>query len=251
MEGKVNINGIEVKYFTHGEGTDIVLLHGWGCDHTIWRSIVSHLEPGFRVTVPDLPGFGESSEPAYPWNAEDYVKNLEGFLSHLGISNPILMGHSHGGRVSLLYASRNPVHKLILVDAAGIKPRRTLKYYLKVYSFKAMKRLAPLLVGRSRAEQLIDAHRKRTASADYLAASEVMRATMSRLVNQDMRHVLPLIQAPTLLIWGEKDTATPLEDAKTMEKLIPDAGLCVLEGTGHYSFCENPYAAAKILQSFI
>ena len=70
-------------------------------------------------------------------------------------------------------------------------------------------------------------------------------------VNEDLTDLLPKIQQDTLLIWGDKDTATPLEDAKIIESLIPDAGLCVLEGTGHYSFCEKPYAAHAILNSFI
>ena len=70
-------------------------------------------------------------------------------------------------------------------------------------------------------------------------------------MNTDLRDILPNITCPTLLIWGDKDTATPIEDAKIIEGLIPDAGLCVLEGTGHYSFCEKPYQAHRILESFI
>jgi len=91
----------------------------------------------------------------------------------------------------------------------------------------------------------------KSGSADYRAASPMMRQTMVRVVNEDLTHIFPKVFAPTLLIWGENDTATPLEDARTIENLIPDAGLCVIKGTGHYSFCERPYEAHAILRSFI
>ena len=78
-----------------------------------------------------------------------------------------------------------------------------------------------------------------------------MRATMSRLVNTDLRPVMPDISCPTLLIWGSNDTATPLSDAKQMEKLIPDAGLVAFPGCGHYSFLDNPVQFAAVLNSFL
>lgn len=251
MDGKVNINGMDVRYRTTGTGADIVLLHGWGCDHTIWEGVQKHLEDRFRVTSVDLPGFGESSEPPVAWGVEQYAAHLELFIEKQGIGNPILFGHSHGGRVSILYGSRNPVAKMVLVDAAGVKPRRSLKYYVKVYSFKVMKCLAPLVLGKKRAAEMIERQRNASGSADYKAASPVMRATLSKVVNTDLRRVMPLIQAPTLLVWGERDTATPVSDAKKMEKLIPDAGLVTFAGAGHYSFLERPAQFMAVIESFL
>ncbi len=251
MTATTNINGIDVRYETTGEGADVLLLHGWGCDHTIWDGVQRHLETGFRVTSIDLPGFGGSSEPPVPWGVEEYAANLEQFLRERDITDPILFGHSHGGRVSLLYASRNPVRKMVLVDAAGVKPRRPLKYYLKVYSFKTIKNIAPLIMGKKRAEKMIENRRRCSASADYNAASPVMRATLSRVVNEDLRRVMPSIKAPTLLVWGSADTATPLRDAKIMEQLIKDSGLVVFEGAGHYSFLERPAQFAAVIDSFL
>lgn len=251
MDGKININGMSVRYRTTGQGADVVLLHGWGCDHTIWEGVQKHLEDRFRVTSVDLPGFGESDEPPVAWGVGEYAVHLEMLVEELRIVNPVIFGHSHGGRVAILYGSRNPVRKMVLVDAAGVKPRRSLKYYAKVYSFKAMKRLAPLIVGKKRAEKMIEERRQRSASADYKAASPVMRATLSRVVNEDLRRVMPHIQAPTLLVWGDRDTATPLSDAKKMEKLIPDAGIVVFPGAGHYSFLERPAQFAAVIDSFL
>ena len=231
---------------------DIVLMHGWGCDHTIWDGVRKHLEGvGFRVTALDFPGFGSSAEPPSPWDMEDYTAWFEGFLAERGITNPVLIGHSFGGRVALVFASRNPVSKVVLVDAAGVKPRRSAKYYFKVWSFKTLKRLAPILLGSKKANEIIERRRAKAASADYNAASPTMRGTLSRVVNEDLRRHMPRISAPTLLVWGEKDTATPLRDARIMERLIPDAGLVVFDGVGHYSFLERPAQFAAILDSFL
>jgi pimeloyl-ACP methyl ester carboxylesterase len=153
--------------------------------------------------------------------------------------------------VALLYASRNPVPQMVLVDAAGVKPRRSLKYWVKVYSFKAIKKLAPLLFGKARAQEIIERRRNASGSADYRAASPVMRATLSRVVNEDLRGVMSLVKASTLLVWGEKDTDTPLSDARKMERLIPDAGLVVFAGAGHFSFIEQPARFAAVINSFL
>jgi pimeloyl-ACP methyl ester carboxylesterase len=227
-------------------------MHGWGCDHTIWAGVQRHLEGlGHNVTALDFPGFGESAEPPAPWGMEDYTVWFETFLAARGIANPVLIGHSFGGRVALIFASRNPVDKVVLVDAAGVKPRRQAKYYIKVWSFKALKHLSPLVLGRTKAAAIIERRRAKAGSADYNAASPVMRGTLSRVVNEDLRRFMPHIDAPTLLVWGENDTATPLRDARIMERLIPDAGLVVFPGAGHYSFLERPAQFAAVLDSFL
>lgn len=252
MTSSIDINGMTARFLTTGSGNDVVLLHGWGCDHTIWAGIQKHLAgSGFRVTSLDFPGFGESDEPPAAWGMEEYTVWFERFLAARGITEPILAGHSFGGRVSLVFASRNAARKVILVDAAGIKPRRPPKYYIKVYSFKTLKKIAPLLLGKKKAAALIERRRAESGSADYNAASPVMRATLSRVVNEDLRYTMPLISAPTLLIWGANDTATPVRDARIMERLIPDAGLVVFEGAGHYSFLDRPAQFAAILDSFL
>lgn len=153
--------------------------------------------------------------------------------------------------MSIVFASRNDTDRVILVDAAGVKPRRTLKYYAKVYSFKTAKFLAPLLMGRRRADALIERMRGRSGSSDYASATPKMRAIMSRVVNEDLCYLMPKIKAPTLLIWGENDTATPISDAKKMERLIPDAGLVSYPGAGHYSFLERQAQTAAVIASFL
>lgn len=246
-----DVNGIKLHAEVSGSGAPLLLMHGWGCDHTTVRSIAATAVLTNRVYNIDFPGFGASPEPDEVWGVEEYTALVEAFARQEGLERPVLVGHSFGGRVAILMASRTPVSKVVLVDAAGIKPRRSLAYYYKVYSFKAAKRLANLLLGKERAEKRIEAMRARRGSSDYSQASPKMRAIMSKVVNQDLTDRLSLIKAPTLLIWGENDTATPVADARKMAKMIPDAGLVSFVGCGHYSFLDNPAQFRAVLSSFL
>ncbi|MBR3830184.1 MAG: alpha/beta hydrolase [Muribaculaceae bacterium] len=251
MEKNITINGLNFHYTVQGSGSPIVLMHGWGCNLTTLASIEKVAAENHTVYNVDFPGFGQSEEPNEVWGVELYTQLIEQFIKIENIENPILLGHSFGGRVGILYSSRNKVKKLILVDAAGVKPRRSLKYYFKVYTYKLGKKLMPLIYGKKGAQERIEQMCAKRGSSDYNNASPMMRAILSKVVNEDLKHCMPKISAPTLLIWGENDTATPLRDAQIMEKLIPDAGLVSFPGCGHYSFLDNPIQFAAVLRSFI
>lgn len=253
MEKDIIIDSHRIHYEESGpDGAPAVLLmHGWGCDHTTVRSIANALNGAMKVYNVDLPGHGQSDEPDGVWGVEEFTSLMEKFVKRLDIKDPIPVGHSFGGRISILMASRNPLTKMVLVDAAGIKPRRKPKYYLKVYSFKLAKRILPLLFGKSAGGKIIEKWRGKAGSADYRQSSPRMRAVMSRCVNEDLKNFMPRIKASTLLIWGEDDTATPLSDAKTMERLIPDAGLVSWKDCGHYSFLDNPGGFRAVIRNFL
>lgn len=247
MEKSYIYDRITLRYDDEGEGEPLLLLHGWGCESSVWNGIRPILAKHFRVISVDLAGFGRSDEPQSVWGIEDYTRSIEALTKEIGAQRPILVGHSFGGRISILFASRNAASRVILADSAGIKPRRPLSYYYKVYSYKAMRRLLPLLVGGNRARQLIEQRRAKSGSADYNNASPMMRAILSKCVNEDLCSVMPKIEAPTLLFWGDRDTATPIADARRMEQLIPDAGLVVAQGCGHFAMTENfPLFAASV-----
>lgn len=200
--------GVTLQYNIEGDGYPVILMHGWGCNHTTVQSIERLLSPHFKVYNLDFPGFGGSSTPPSIWGVEEYTQMLEAFIKDENIEAPILIGHSFGGRVSILYASRNKTHKVILVDAAGIKPKRPLKYYLKVYSFKLWKKVLPLVIGKKQAEKTIENYRRKSGSADYNALTGIMRNIIVKVVNEDLKAVLPKIQCPVLLLWG-KTTPPP------------------------------------------
>lgn len=237
----------KVFYTVEGEGRPVLLLHGWGCTHSIFDSVVPAFEGKYRVYTFDLPGFGESDEPDSVWGVEDYTGMVEAFCKHEGLESPALLGHSFGGRISILFSSRNKVSRVVLVDAAGIKPRRTLRYHIKVCWYKTWKFVVLKVL---RSEKLFRRLGSRAGSSDYRNASDRMKAILSRTVNEDLRSRLPLIKAPTLLFWGTRDTATPIGDARLMEKSIPDAGLVEVPGAGHFSFLEAPGTFAAVIKSF-
>lgn len=254
----IDANGVRVHYTDTGNpsGRPVVVMHGWGCDVATMASVADTVADTRRVISIDLPGHGKSDEPTLlpdgqPWGVYEYADCMEAMLKSLGVEAPVIVGHSYGGRIAIVMGSRGSYEKIVLVDAAGIKPKRPLSYYRKVYTFKAMKRLLPLLVGRQRADRWVEKRRAKAGSADYRQATPMMRMVMSKSVNQDLRHHLPDIKNPTLLIWGEADTATPLSDGRLMEKLIPDAGLVTFKGAGHYSFLDNPGQFRAVMRSFL
>ena len=251
MDYRYKYNGIELSYSIEGEGDAVVLLHGWGCDKNIWKSSIEALRSNFRVVAVDFAGFGASEEPKAIWGVEEYTCSVEALLKELNIQSPTLVGHSFGGRVSILYASRNEVKSVVLTDAAGVKPRRSFSYYRKVYTYKLLKRALPLLIGEKKAQMLLDQRRAKSGSSDYNRATPMMRAILSKCVNEDLCYVMPRISAPVMLFWGDKDTATPISDAHTMARLIPDAGLVVAEGAGHFAFLERPELWRASLMNFL
>lgn len=250
---QITVNQLNINYIDEGFGTPVLLLHGWGSSSDVYRGIINTLKGRCRLIAPDFPGCGKSDIMDKPWKLEDYSDFVLEFLKALGIENPIMMGHSHGGRVTLYMTAMGLVEpsKIVLLDAAGLIPKKSFKQKFRAKSFKAIKRVLTLPVIKNFSGALLDKARRHYGSADYNSAPEVLRNTLVSLVNTDLREMLPNIKCPSLLIWGENDTATPLSDAKIIEKLIPDAGLCVIKGTGHFSFCERPYEANAIINSFI
>jgi pimeloyl-ACP methyl ester carboxylesterase len=228
----------------------ILVLHGWGAHLEAVGAILGALE-GSDLVALDLPGFGESDPPPKAWNAGDYARFVTEFLDELGIESAHLVGHSHGGRVAIVLATdeRERVERLLLVDAAGIRPKRTWRYRRRVAVAKLGRVVAA--VGGPPGKRLQERMRARVASRDYLEASETMRGTFRAVIAEDLTDRLPRISAPTLLVWGDRDEDTPLWMAHRMEELIPDAGLVVLEGAGHYSYADSPGRFAAVARRFL
>jgi pimeloyl-ACP methyl ester carboxylesterase len=250
MDSTIILNDIIINYQVSGKGKPMILLHGWGCDYHIFDKIITFLEKSFQVYAIDLPGYGKSATPTVVWGTQQYADIVRTFIETLGIEKPIILGHSFGGRTALALAAEFDIPKLILVGSAGITPKRSWKYYYKVYSFKFLKKIAEILP--TQYEQKLKGYfLNKTASADYKNASPILRGILSKVVNEDLKYLMPKIKSSTLLIFGEKDTATPVEDGKTMEKLIPDAGLVVMKNCGHYCFLEKMPEFLIIIDKFL
>ncbi len=232
------IKDIDINYVQYGTGKDVVLLHGWGQNIQMMDPLGKLLK-NCRITILDLPGFGSSMEPSFAYNISDYASLLHEFCKELKIDNPILIGHSFGGRIAIYYASIYPVSKLVLFGSPFIKRENDS---LKLKVFKSLKKIKFL-------NNFAEVMKNHLGSEDYKNASGVMRQILVNTVNTDLSSNASKITCPTLLIWGNNDEAVPVSEAKKLESLIDDSALIVLNGT-HYCYLENLNHISCILENF-
>ena len=237
---KINIKDLDINYIQYGEGKDIILLHGWGQNIEMMKPLGDYFSDRFRITILDLPGFGESDEPKKTWTIDDYELMLEDFIKELKIKKPIVIGHSFGGRLAIRYSARNPIEKLVLFGSPCIRIQESLS--LKVRMLKSLKKLPGM-------DKFGEYMKQYIGSRDYKAASPVMRQTLVEVVNEDLSKYAKEIEEPTLLIWGQNDTEAPVNEAKELEKIMIDAALIILPGT-HYAYLENLQQVVNILNNF-
>lgn len=249
------VDNIRINYEQKGSGDLIVLLHGWGSNIKLFSNLIDLLSKKYTVVAMDMPGFGESQEPPSAWCVDDYVDFVIKFLADYDAKQVMLLGHSFGGRVIIKLNSRKDlpftVSKVILVDSAGILPPKSNKKSWRTRKYKMGKAFLSTKIMRKIAPNALEKLCVKYGSADYVAASPLMRQVLVKVVNEDLEPLLPNIKCPTLLIWGVNDTATPLSDGEKMEKLIPDAGLVKLENAGHYSFLEQQFLFNRVMCSFM
>jgi pimeloyl-ACP methyl ester carboxylesterase len=235
-----------------GSGPALLLLHGWAARKELMAPIAQRLH-GYRIIAPDLPGFGATPAPPQAWGVDEYAAWVIALLDRLGIDRAHIVGHSNGGRVAIAVASVHPqrIGRLVLTDSAGIRPRHGPGHRWRVGTFKLLRAASrwPWLPPVVRAVATRRAALR--GSVDYRAASGTVRASMVRLVNADLRPQLSRLTPSTLLIWGARDQDTPLRDARLMERLIPDAGLVVFDGCGHFAYAQEPDRFCRIVDVFL
>ena len=251
----IKVDGYNICYKITGTGNKTaVMLQGWGTDLGVYDTIANTINDEYRFLQFDFPGFGGSDEPKEAWNVDAYADFFCKLLEALQIKKVSLIGHSYGGRVIIKLASRESlpfeIDRIVLIDSAGILPKKNLWQKIKTKKYKILKKVFNLKFIYALFPEIIDDWRSRQGSEDYRNATPMMRKCLVMAVNEDLTELLAKIRQDTLLIWGDKDTATPISDAKIMEEKIPNAGLAVLEGTGHYSFLENPAVFRNIMRSY-
>ncbi len=245
-------NGVKTNYITFGTGKPFIILHGWGSASDRWikeAEIISAKGPvlsgveGFKVIIPDLPGFGQSDKIERPWTVNDYVKWFEEFTKNLNIENFYLLGYSFGGALAAKIAVKYPqrAQKLFLVSAAIIRKKTAKKkiqskiskfiklfYFLPYYSF-FRKAVYKFIIRKS----------------DYIYTEGIMKQTYLNIVAEDILHHLPFIKVPTIIIWGDKDQSTPIEDARMVNEKIKNSKLVVIPGADHLVHKTMPEILAK------
>ena len=163
------------SFLQQGEGKDLVFLHGYLSSKESFYPQIGYFSRHFRVTAPDLPGFGGSDPIPAAWSVGEYADWLEGFLKERGIAFPCVIAHSFGGRVAIKCLARGLIDRAVLTGCAGIVKRRTLSYHLKVKSYRLVKKFAPRFA------------EAKFGSAEYRSLSPLMRESYKKIVNEDLR----------------------------------------------------------------
>jgi pimeloyl-ACP methyl ester carboxylesterase len=251
MEGSttlIEVGGHKARVLQAGAGDPVVVLHGWGGRIESMAPVISCLSDRFSVTAVDLPGFGESPVPTGVWGTADYAEFVSDLCSRQGIERARFVGHSFGAKVSIYLCATHDrlAEKLVLTGASGLTSAPSLKVRAKRAASRAAR-----FAGRfgTPGERLRSTIYKRIASEDYRDAGP-LRPIFVKVVNEDVAHLLPRVTAPTLLVWGTDDDAVPVAHARRMEELIPDAGLVLLEGAGHFAYLDEPQRFCRIVRHF-
>lgn len=197
--------------------------------------MTGYLNTSFKVYSIDLPGFG-LSEVGVPPSVEELADIIHEFVVKLDITDPIMLGHSYGGRIAIVYAAKYQVNKLVLVSSAGLKQKLHFSKRLKIRIYKLFKKCnLPVKMG----------------STDYKNADNVKRIMLVKAVNQDLSCFMKQINCETLLLYGTKDNVTPLSEGYKIKTLIKNSYLIELEECGHFPYIERPNYFNLILMSYL
>lgn len=247
----VEIGGTTLFYKIAGEGKPLLIIHGWGATSSSWMGVVEEMTgQGFKIVIPDLPGFGKSPEPKKVWGTEDYASIILDLIKELDLKDFYLLGHSFGGGVALRIAvGGDGVEKLILCDAAIVREERlSLRQKISKGISRVAKSVPKNLPGYRFFEKMVY---RLAGVSDYYRASPMMKEVFKKVVSEDLRFLLGKIGQKCLIIWGSEDKATPLSDALVLNKEIKDSDLKIIAGARHNPYKTNPKETAEAIIKFL
>ena len=249
----VQINGIQQAYTRAGDGTPLVLVHGYPLDHTIWYDMVAALENDFLLILPDLRGFGLTGVAESQFTIADMASDIAGLLDHLGIENVNIAGHSMGGYVALAFARRYPQRVLGLGLVSTQAPADTLdrkqgryaaaEEILKSGVQPVAETMTPKLTPDERVQAFVQSLIVGQRPAGLAGA---LKALAER---EDSTSILSSFNFPVVVIHGDADELIPVQRAQEVKAAIPHANLTVLPGIGHMPMLEAPQATANALKN--
>lgn len=252
----ITVKGLTIRHAVSGAantGSTILMLHGWGASLDLLLPLARKLaQIGYRVYAPDMPGFGQSPPPPQAWTVFDYASFIQDYRQAHQLDEVFLFGHSFGGRLSLILGADHPegIRKMVLADSAGVRSTPSQAVRLRTSVYKALRNGLNTVRLNGLSRQLQNWYSARYGSADYRAATGVMRETFVNVVNEDLLPYAARVKPSTLLLWGDQDQDTPLWQGQKLEQTIPDAGLVVLKGAGHYSYLDQLTDSVRIIDFF-
>lgn len=242
-----------VRYEMSGTGKVLVLLHGWGADADTFQSLATELSKQYKIIRLDFPGFGQSPVPTETWEVGNYATFVAKFLKKLGVDDVYaFIGHSFGGRVIIKGVGTQQLSskRLVLIDAAGVRPRTTAKDIILGTVAKTGKATLSLPGLNKLKKRATRSFRSRFGSDDYKSAGELTEI-FKKTISEDLTTYLPLISQSTLLIWGKQDEETPVSDAEQMYEAIPSAQLEIYENAGHFAYVDEPQQTVDDIRKFL
>lgn len=243
---------MRINYTIKGSGIPVILLHGWGGSSSSLNKLQEELVVNFEVYNLDLPGFGESDTPLKTWFLGDYVNWLHGFIKENKIGKPILVGHSFGGKLAMAHAEKhqNDLSAIVLINASGIKPKSNAKkglLYLPAKIGGAIFKLPVLRYFKKTVKKIF--YKLIVRESDYIDAG-VLKETFKNIINEHLDTRIRKITIPTLIVWGEKDSYTPLWMGRKITEMIKGSRLEVVAGASHDLPIKQSEMAVKIIFSF-
>jgi pimeloyl-ACP methyl ester carboxylesterase len=251
-KSRIDVAGLRVTHIAAGEGTPLLMLHGWGANADLMMPLGNRLMPlGYRVYAPDLPGFGGSDLPPAAWSVRDYVNFTLAYMDALSLDRVLYFGHSNGGRIGLVLGAEHSarVSKMVLADSAGVRLPAPVATRARLKAYRAVRQTLSTVGLKATSDRLRNWYNDRYGSTDFKNAGP-LRETFIRIVGENLLPVAAQVKVPTLLLWGDGDDDTPLAHGQLLEKTIPDAGLVVLNGAGHYSYIDKAIEATRIVDYF-
>jgi pimeloyl-ACP methyl ester carboxylesterase len=249
----VDVNGIQLAYERRGEGTPLVLVHGYPLDHHLWDEVVPLLEGAFDLILPDLRGFGESSTTDSFSAMEDFASDVAGLLDHLGIQKTAIAGHSMGGYVALAFARLFPERVrglgLVASQVPADPPERKEARYQSAAEVaehgigSVVEAMTPKFTSEKRLQAIARQSMERQPPAAYIGALKAMAERV------DSTPLLSSFTFPVVLIHGDADQLIPLDRAREVKAALPQAHLVEIRGAGHMPMLEDPQKTAEALKS--
>lgn len=255
----VDIAGVTISYAHAGSGPPLVLLHGGLSDRREWREQLAAFSDGFSVYAWDAPGCGLSDDPPESWRMPDFAEAVVAWLSALGVRRPHLLGLSWGSTLALEVYRRQPdLASLILCGAyagwGGSLSAQETEARLQAFMAELalppeqfVPTYIPTMVTAAAPAHVVE---QMTAVMCDLRASGA-RTMLKAMAEADLRDVLPTIEVPTLLIYGEHDVRAPMEVAQQMHRAIAGSCLVLIHGAGHCCNAEAPEAFNAAVRAFL
>lgn len=250
---KFIVKDFTIYYEKYGNSPNsIVILPGWGNTRESFNYLISILKKDYTVYILDYPGFGKSSFPNKDLNIGDYSFLITKFIIDKKINNPTIIAHSFGGRIviDMFQDLKVKIKNLILIDIAGIKPKKDSFTRTKEKIYKLLKKVVFILPNGAR-KTYLDYLIKLFGSSDYSTLSSNIRNTFINIVNYDQKDLIKNINIDTLIIWGEYDKDVPLSDAYFINKEIKDSGLVVIPKSGHFPYLDRAYYVNRVILEYL